>query len=211
MMTGKLITFEGIDLCGKSVQIEQLVAKLHAKNFPFVLLREPGGTLIAEKIRDTLLSKVLEPMNPITEYLLYSAARAQLVQEKIIPALKQGLLVICDRFFDSSTAYQGYGRGIDLDFVERTNRFVTQGIMPNLTFLIDIDLDEMEQRKKRMNKQLDRMEDQDRTFFERVRNGYFEIAAKQSERFCIINGKSTIQIIADEIWAQVKRIAALKE
>ncbi|MDZ7332539.1 MAG: dTMP kinase [candidate division KSB1 bacterium] len=211
MMTGKLITFEGIDLCGKSVQIEQLVAKLHDRNYPFLLLREPGGTLIAEKIRDTLLSKVPEPMNPITEYLLYSAARAQLVQEKIIPALQQGRLVICDRFFDSSTAYQGYGRGIDLDFVERTNRFVTQGIVPNLTFLIDIDIDEMEQRKKRMNKQLDRMEDQDRTFFERVRNGYFEIAAKQSERFRIIDGKSTIQIIADEIWAQVKRIVALNE
>lgn len=211
MMTGKLITFEGIDFCGKSVQIDRLVAKLHTENYPFVLLREPGGTLIAEKIRDTLLSKVPEPMNPITEYLLYSAARAQLVQEKIIPALKQGLLVICDRFFDSSTAYQGYGRGIDLDFVERTNRLVTQGIVPNVTFLIDIDLDEMEQRKKRMNKQLDRMEDQDRAFFERVRNGYFEIAAQQSERFRIIDGKSTIQRIADEIWAQVKRIAALKE
>ncbi len=208
-MIGTLITFEGIDLCGKSVQIDQLAAKLHAHHLPFVLLREPGGTIIAEKIRDTLLSKVAEPMCPMTEFLLYSAARAQLVQEKIIPALNQGLLVICDRFYDSSTAYQGYGRGIDLDFVERTNRMVTQGIVPDLTFLIDIDLDEMERRKKAMNKKLDRMEDQHRSFFERVRNGYFAIAARQSERFRIIDGKSTIPIIADEIWEQVRRVAAI--
>ncbi len=210
-MSGKLITFEGIDLCGKSVQIEQLAAKLQAQHYPFIVLREPGGTIIAEKIRDTLLTKVAEPMGPITEYLLYSAARAQLVQQKILPALHQGVLVICDRFYDSSTAYQGYGRGIDLNFVEQTNRFVTQGLVPDLTFLIDIDLDEMERRKKQMNKKLDRMEDQDRKFFERVRKGYFAIAAQQSERFHLIDGKSTIQMIADEIWARVRRIAASNE
>ena len=205
-MTGKLTTFEGIDACGKSVQIDQLVVKLDSKQIPYILLREPGGTIIAEKIRDTLLTKEKEIMNPNTEYLLYSAARAQLVREKIIPSLKQGLLVICDRYYDSSTAYQGYGRNIDLEIVHQINHFATSGITPNLTFLIDIDIDEMERRKKQMKKKLDRMEDQHRTFFEKVRNGYLTIASQESERFYVIDGKRTINSIADEIWGQVNKI-----
>lgn len=205
-MTGKLITFEGIDRCGKSAQIDQLITKLEANRVPFTLLREPGGTIIAEKIRDTLLTKEKELMSPITEYFLYSAARAQLVGEKIIPSLEQGYLVLSDRYYDSSTAYQGYGRDIDLKIVHQINRFATSGIKPDLTFLIDIDLDEMERRKKLMNKKLDRMEDQNRTFFEKVRNGYLKIAAQESERFYVIDGKRTIDSIADEIWEQVSRI-----
>jgi len=205
-MTGKLITFEGIDRCGKSAQIDRLITNLEAKKVSFTLLREPGGTIIAEKIRDTLLTKELEIMSPITEYLLYSAARAQLVKEKIIPSLQQGQLVISDRYYDSSTAYQGYGRDIDLKIIHQINHFATHGIKPDLTFLIDIDLDEMEQRKKLMNKKLDRMEDQNRTFFEKVRNGYLKIAAQQSERFYVIDGKRTINSIAEEIWGQVARI-----
>ncbi len=205
-MTGKLITFEGIDLCGKSAQVDRLIANLESRQVPFILLREPGGTIIAEKIRQTLLTKEPEMMSPFTEYLLYSAARAQLVREKIIPSLEQGLLVICDRYYDSSTAYQGYGRNIDLETIDRINHFATQGIKPDMTFLIDIDLHEMERRKKLMNKKLDRMEDQSRSFFEKVRNGYLKIAAQESERFYIIDGKRTINLIAEEIWDQVNRI-----
>ena len=205
-MSGKFITFEGIDCCGKSVQIDRLIATLEAKKVPFILLREPGGTIIAEKIRNTLLSKEKESMSPIAEYLLYSAARAQLVKEKIIPSLEQGHLIISDRYFDSSTAYQGYGRDINLKIVQQINQFATSGIKPDLTFLIDIDLDEMERRKKLMNKKLDRMEDQNRTFFEKVRNGYLKIAAHQSERFYVIDGKRTIDSIAKEIWEHVARI-----
>jgi dTMP kinase len=205
-MTGKLITFEGVDLCGKSAQIDRLVISLKKKQVPFILLREPGGTIIAEKIRATLLSKEQESMSPVTEYLLYSAARAQLVREKIIPSLEQGLLVLCDRYYDSSTAYQGYGRNIDLNIVHKINHFVTSGIKPDLTFLIDIDLDEMERRKKLMNKKLDRIEDQNRSFFEKVRNGYLKIAAQESERFYVIDGKRTINFIAEEIWGEVNRI-----
>ncbi len=205
-MTGKLITFEGIDRCGKSAQIDQLVATLDSKQVPYILLREPGGTIIAEKIRDTLLTKEKEIMSSITEYLLYSAARAQVVREKILPSLERGLLVICDRYYDSSTAYQGYGRNIDLKIVHQINNFATSGIKPDLTFLIDIDLDEMERRKKQMNKKLDRMEDQNRAFFEKVRNGYLKIARQESERFYVIDGKRTIKSIAEEIWGQVRRI-----
>ncbi len=205
-MTGTLITFEGIDFCGKSVQIDKLISRLKAYQIPHLLLREPGGTIIAEKIRETLLTKEQEVMSPITEYLLYSAARAQLVREKMIPALQQGLLVICDRFYDSSTAYQGYGREIDLNVVHQINHFATNGIKPVLTFLIDIDLDEIEKRKMQVNQKLDRMEEQKRTFFEKVRNGYLKIVTQESERFYVIDGKRTINSIADEIWEQVNKL-----
>ena len=203
-MTGTFITFEGIDFCGKSVQIDRLIAKLKENQIPFALLREPGGTIIAEKIRDILLAKENESMSPITEYLLFSAARAQLIQEKIVPALKKGLVVISDRYYDSSTAYQGYGRAIDVDVIHQINRFATSSIKPDLTFFIDIDIEELENRKKQTNQKLDRMEDQDRTFFERVRNGYLQIVKQESERFHIIDGTSTIDLIAANIWKQVE-------
>lgn len=205
-MTGILITFEGIDFCGKSVQIDRLISRLQRQKIPHILLREPGGTIIAEKIRETLLTKEQEDISPATEYLLYSAARAQLVREKIIPALQQGLIVICDRFYDSSTAYQGYGREIDLNVVHQINHFATNAIKPVLTFLIDIDLDEMEKRKMQIHQKLDRMEEQKRTFFEKVRKGYLKIVTQESERFYVIDGKRTINSIADEIWEQVNKL-----
>jgi len=205
-MAGTLITFEGIDFCGKSVQIQQLTARLRRQKIPFRLFREPGGTIIAEKIRTTLLTKEKEEMSPITEYLLYSAARAQLVRHKILPSLQQGLLVICDRYYDSSTAYQGYGRNIDLDLIHRINQVATSGKRPDLTFLLDIDIQEMERRKKQSAKELDRLEDQKLVFFEKVRNGYLEIVKQESERFYVIDGTRTINSIAEEIWQQVTRI-----
>lgn len=204
-----LITFEGIDFCGKSVQIEQLIGRLQQHQIPYILLREPGGTIIAEKIREVLLTRVEERMNPVTEYLLYSAARAQLVRQQMAPALKRGWLVICDRFADSSTAYQGYGRGIDLRLVQQINALATNGITPQLTFLIDIDLEEMERRKKQ-GRTLDRMENEERSFFERVRQGFLTMAAQEAERFYLIDGKRTIHSIAEEVWMQVqKRLAEI--
>lgn len=204
-MDGTLISFEGIDFCGKSIQIEQLIAKLKAKNISYLLVREPGGTLIAEKIRETLLNKGQENVNPITEYLLFSAARAQVVEQKIIPALQDGNVVICDRYYDSSTAYQGYGRGIDLEIIRQINNFATKGIKPHLTFLIDIDLDEMERRKMLVRRELDRMESQQRAFFEKVRQGFLQIAEQESERFYIIDGSKSIETIAIEIWQWFKK------
>jgi len=203
-MTGNLITFEGLDFCGKSVQIEQLITKLQTSQIPYVLLREPGGTIISEKIRDALLLKQEETMSPITEFLLFSAARAQVTRKKIIPALQKGSLVICDRYYDSSTAYQGFGREIDLQIINQINNFATEKINPNLTFFIDIDLDEMELRKKKLNNELDRMEDQTKDFFLKVRNGYLTIARQEPERFCVIDGTRTIHFIAEKIWNRVK-------
>lgn len=203
-MRGLFITFEGIDFCGKSVQIEKLVEKLQAKQINYLLLREPGGTIFSEKIREILLTKENETMNPATEFLLYSAARAQVTDQKIIPALKRGELVICDRYFDSSTAYQGYGREIELEKIQAINQFATQGIQPDLTFLLDIDLEEMEKRKQQNHKALDRMEDQTISFFKRVRKGFLTIAQQEKERFHVIDGKKQINSIADEIWNIVK-------
>ena len=202
-MKGFLITFEGIDFCGKSVQIEQLVNKLQAKQVKFSLLREPGGTIISEKIREALLTKEKEDMNPVTEYLLFSAARAQVTNKNILHALNKGEVVICDRYFDSSTAYQGYGRGIDLEIINKINFFATNGIKPDLTFLIDIDLKEMEKRKQLAAGELDRMEDQAADFFKKVRQGYLLIANNEPERFRVIDGKKSVDSISKEIWQEI--------
>ncbi len=204
-----LITFEGIDLCGKSVQIKRLEEKLVARNIPYLLLREPGGTIFSEKIREVLLTKENETMNPLTEFLLFSAARAQIVRQKILPALENGVVVICDRYYDSSTAYQGYGRGIDLKMIDKINKFATETITPNISFLIDIDLEEMEKRKKLQQHELDRMEDQAKDFFKKVRNGYLFIASQDQERFVVINGKNSIDDIAEEVWERVEGLVEL--
>ncbi|OQX84654.1 dTMP kinase [candidate division KSB1 bacterium 4484_87] len=203
--SGYLITFEGIDGCGKSVQVQRLTEKLDEKGFEYILLREPGGTLISEKIREVLLTKAEEPMTPLAEFLLFSAARAQLTNYTILPALKEGKIIILDRFFDSSTAYQGYGRGIDPDFIQRVNRMATSGTDPDLTFFLDIDLEEMKKRRKKSGKALDRMEDQALEFFNRVREGYQELARANSERFYIIDGKKSIDEISREIWQEIEQ------
>lgn len=205
-MTGLFISFEGIDFCGKSVQIERLTQKLSSNSLDFVLLREPGGTIISEKIREMLLTKEQEKMNPITEYLLFSAARAQITSSQILPALKNGKIVICDRYFDSSTAYQGFGRGIELVMIHQINRLASSGQKPDRTFLIDIDLAEMEKRKKARLKNLDRMEHQALDFFTKVREGYLSIAKKEPERFVVIDGKKSVNSIADQIWKEVQEL-----
>jgi len=203
-MSGFLITFEGIDFCGKSIQIEKLVEKLKIEKIDFLLLREPGGTIFSEKIRDVLLTKEDEEMSSVTEFLLFSAARAQIIKEKINPALAENKVVICDRYFDSSSAYQGYGRGIDLEMINQINKFATGNKTPDKTFLIDIDLDEMEKRKIKINTKLDRMEDQSKEFFKKVRNGYLNLAHQEKERFVVIDGKNKINSIANEIWENIK-------
>lgn len=199
-MAGILITFEGIDFCGKSVQMELLVNKIVNLGKSVVVIREPGGTLIAEKIRDVLLKKEHEEISPLTEFLLYSAARAQVVQEKIFPNLAENKIVICDRFYDSTTAYQGYGREIELSLIHKINQLVTQGISPQITFLLDIEIDELEKRKRKINVRLDRMERETLTFFNKVRQGYLSIAKNNPQRFKIINGNKSISEIENEIW-----------
>ena len=200
-MKGTLITFEGIDFSGKSVQANLLHETLKDRKLPILFLREPGGTEISEKVRTVLLDNANHKMNAMTEVLLYSAARAQMVRENIIPHLGKGFIVICDRYFDSTTAYQGFGRKIDLDFIKKLNNFATKELAPDLTFLINLDPGIALQRKKT---DLDRLEKEDSEFHQRVRNGYLEIARSNPDRFVVVDGTQSIEAIQEEVFMKVK-------
>ncbi|MHB1315524.1 MAG: dTMP kinase [Christensenellales bacterium] len=175
-MRGWLITFEGIDGVGKSTQAQRLFQSLRERGYDVLFTREPGGTDISEKIRALLLDCANHGMNQVTEVLLYAASRAQLVGEWIKPALQQGKIIVCDRYVDSSVAYQGYGRGL-LDMVEAVNRYAVQGIMPDLTFVMSASMEDT--RRRLLKKEKDRMEEEDEEFFFRVKRGFDEIALKE--------------------------------
>lgn len=199
------ITFEGIDFCGKSTQLKLLSDYLKKKGIKVISIREPGGTKISEKIRDVLLDKKNKKMFIETELLLFSSSRAQLVREIILPKLKNGIFVISDRFHDSSIAYQGYGRGISINYVTKIQEFAIGEAVPDLTFLIDIPVSEMENRKQQFSfESLDRIELSKKIFYEKVRNGYLKLA-KKDKRFVIIDGTQTIEKIHTEIINNIEK------
>ena len=199
------ITFEGIDCSGKTTQAKLLVDRLKQVGKEVVFLREPGGTKISEKIRELLLDKRHLEMNQKAELFLFSAARTQLVSEVILPALGRNAIVICDRFHDSTTAYQGHGRGLRLPDVKAINMIATSGTIPDLTMLVDIEVDEIARRRRIAGLAEDRMESGGRTFFEHVRQGYLTIAQEEPKRFITINGMRPIQEIHEEIWNAVQQ------
>lgn len=200
------ITFEGIDFCGKSTQVKLLKSYLENQNKTVKLIREPGGTEISEKIREILLDKKNSGMVIETEVLLFSAARSQLVREVILPYLQKGYYVISDRFHDSSTAYQGYGRGIPLDAVFQIHKIAIGNTIPDITFIIDIPVEEAERRKAlNSNIELDRIEITKENFFERVRQGYFSMA-KSEKRFRILDGTLSIETLHQIIIEEIKKI-----
>jgi len=201
-MEGILITFEGIDYSGKTTQAKKLFNYLKKKGHKAMLLREPGGEKVSENIRQVLLSSGNTGMDPLTELLLYEAARAQLVSRVILPALRQGKLVICDRFYDSSLAYQGYGRGLDIKMIEYLNKISVSGFQPDLTILIDIPIDVFSSRMRQNNKKKDRIEKEKIDFYKRVRDGYLKIARKEKKRFKVIDGGGKIE----EIWKEIKGV-----
>ncbi len=199
------ISFEGLDFSGKTTQAVRTVERLRSladtMEVPAVqFLREPGGTRISERIREMLLDKANLDMAELTELLLFSASRAQLVREIIRPALERGEIVVCDRYCDSTTAYQGYGRGIDLDLIRAVNAAATGGTMPDLTLVIDIPVDEIARRKDRAGMAFDRMESSGRTFYERVRHGYRDLASMEPRRFVIVDGTGSIDTIEQDVW-----------
>lgn len=197
MISGKLITFEGIDGSGKSTQIKNLESRLDSLKIEYVIYREPGGTGLSEKIRQILLDKDNIEMSSISESLLFAAARAQLVEEQIRPQLESGRSVICDRFIDSTIAYQGYGRGIDVRKLATINRIATNGLIPDITFLLDI---EPENAFKRIEYQeVDRMESVGIDFFKKIRQGYFQIIKENSERFILIDADKPQNVVSNEI------------
>jgi len=205
-MTGKLISFEGIDFCGKSLQARMLVERLLSENVDVKLFREPGSTPISEKIRGVLLDVAHHEMSKETELLLYAAARAQMVRQELTPLLEQGKVIVCDRFYDSTTAYQGFAREIDLDFVNRLNNFATHGIKPDLTILVDLEPKIALKRKRAVNQNLDRLENESMQFYHKVRNAYLTIAHSKSDkdRFVIIEGEQTINAIKIAIYSHVQ-------
>ena len=200
------ITFEGIDFSGKSTQIELLKDYLVDHNKKVEILREPGGTEISEKIRNILLDNKNDEMFAETELLLFSSSRAQLVRQKIRPYLEKGIYVIADRFHDSSTAYQGYGRGVPLDVVNHVHNLAIDDTIPDITFFIDIPVGIANERRKKKSKgKLDRIELSDTEFYNRVRTGYLEIAKKE-ERFKVIDGTQTIETIQNQIISELELV-----
>src|SRR5271169_2243176 len=198
------ITFEGIDYSGKSTQAKLLVDVLRRQRYETVLLREPGGTPVSEKVRELVLDKKHLELTQRTELLLFSAARSQLVSEIIRPALDAGTIVVCDRFYDSTTAYQGYGRGIDLADVASLNTIATAGLVPDLSIFVDVTVDEIIRRQNVANVPVDRMESAGREFFERVRAGYHAIAKAEPLRWHIVDGIRSVDVIHKEIVSVVQ-------
>ncbi|MFA5821440.1 MAG: dTMP kinase [Thermodesulfovibrionales bacterium] len=191
-MKGKFISFEGIEGTGKSTQAKLLQQSLLGLGYEVILTEEPGGTLISLRIREILLSVDHTNMKPLTELLLYNAARAQHIEEVILPALNRGAVVITDRFTDSTFAYQGYGRGIDLDLLESIDKIATNGLRPDMTMLLDLDVETGLKRNRRINK-TDRLELEDVEFHQRVRKGYHELAAKEPERIKVLDASGGIE------------------
>ncbi len=197
------ITFEGIDFCGKSTQAELLKQFLLRQNKKVEIIREPGGTEISEIVRSILLDKKNYHMVMETEIFLFSAARAQLVREKIRPYLNEGIYVISDRFHDSTTAYQGFGRGINIESVNHINNLAIGETVPDISFFIDITVEEAERRKKLIKDfDPDRIEVSEISFYERVRAGYLFIA-DQNERMKVIDGKKSIEAIQNDILEEI--------
>ena len=193
------ITFEGLDFCGKSTQVEKIKEKLESHGKKVILIREPGGTQISEKVRDILLDKKNSEMKIEAELLLFSASRAQLVREKIIPLMREGFYVISDRFHDSSIAYQGYGRGINLDSVKAIQSFAIGEAIPDITFFIDLPLSEIDKRREKFGAtNLDRIELSENGFYNKVRNGYLEMS-RSEPRFKVIDGTKSIDEIHEKI------------
>jgi dTMP kinase len=199
------LTFEGVDSSGKSTQAAIVVEALRAHGGAAVhFIREPGGTAFSERLRGILLDRDNMGLSDTAEVFLFSASRAQLVREVIQPALRRGEYVVCDRFHDSTTAYQGYGRGIDLDAIRVINDMAKAGTDPDVTILVDITVEEMERRKRAAGSGLDRMELAGQAFYERVREGYHTIARENAHRFVIVDGMRSVRAIAEEIRHEIE-------
>ncbi len=203
---GLFITFEGIDGCGKSTQIKTLFNSLLDSGYPVILTREPGGTPISEKIRSIILDIDNEGMSNRCELLLYLAARAEHIDKKIVPEMKKGKIVLSDRFEEATFAYQGFGREVGLDIIMPLNNYATSGIIPDITFIFDITLEESEKRFIESGKSRDRIESGDKLFFKRIRRGYQDRAYMNPDRIILLNGELPRDVIADMVLKKVLQL-----
>jgi dTMP kinase len=211
MQKGLFITFEGSEGCGKSTQVELLVQRLRALGYIVRTLREPGGTSIGEEIRHTLKhSKTNDAMTAEAELLLMNASRAQLVREIIRPALDAGEIVVCDRFYDSTTAYQGYGRELDLNIVKGVIDIAVGNTRPQLTLLLRVPPEISELRRAVRQSTLpfmrDRIEEADQKFFARVEAGFNAVAAAEPDRVRVVDGSAPVEVVCERIWDLVNPI-----
>lgn len=201
-----LLTFEGIDGSGKSTQARLLDEYLRGEGYETLLVREPGGTEFSERVRSLLLDPSLN-VRAFPELLLFSAARAQLVDERIRPALDEGKIVICDRFYDSSTAYQGAGRGAaEPDWLESFHRRVTDNLVPARTYLVEVDVDTARTRREADGDEDDRMEAAGGDFYERVIDAYAELAEEHPGRIRRLDGRQSIEALHESIRADVQAL-----
>ncbi len=198
------ITFEGGEGCGKSVQARLLYRRLSVLAIPALLTHEPGGTPLGKKISYWLKWAQNANISPLTELLLFNASRTQLVTEVIQPNLKGGKVIICDRYADSTTAYQSYGRGLDLEMVKAVNNAATQGLKPDVTVLLDMPAEEGLARKR--TKKHDRFEQEDIAFHHRVREGYLKLAASEPKRWMVIDARQSKEKIKELIWQRVSQL-----
>jgi dTMP kinase len=208
---GKLITFEGIEGSGKSTHARLLAERMRSAGFKVVEVREPGGTRIGETIRLLLSGKHRAGIIcPPTELLLFMASRAQLVHEKIIPALRRGVHVVCDRFSDSTLAYQGYARGCNLKLIASMNAFAVQNLVPDMTILLDLALQagfkRLHYRNRRQGTGKDRIESESMAFHKRVRDGYLDLAVKNPERFRVVNANRPPRKVHADIWRAARNV-----
>lgn len=208
---GKFFTLEGPEGGGKTTQAKRLIPKLQQLGYEVLYTREPGGTPTGEAIRQILQhDKSGEPICDETEVLLFAASRAQLVRNILIPALERGAVVVCDRFADSTTAYQGYGRGFPLDLMKAINTFAIQSAIPDATFLLDIPSEDgmkrLQQRHRQQDTTYDRIEREAMTFHHKVRNGYLEMARQEPDRFRVIDANRDADSIEADIWTIVQDV-----
>ncbi len=200
------ITFEGIEGSGKTTQIRLLLTWLRGRGHRVLHTREPGGTAIGDRIRSILLDPAHTEMTPEAEILLYSAARAQIVREVILPHLQQGWIVICDRYYDSTLAYQGYGHGLSLDDLRYITRFATGGLKPTLTIYLDLAPEIGLRRKAQTPEEWNRFEQKELDYHRRVRQGYLELAAQEPERWLVLDADRAPDLIQQEIRDRVKTL-----
>ncbi len=211
---GLFITFEGIEGCGKTTQCQRLALLLRDEGYEVIITREPGGTSFAEKIRTLLLKdssqKLLdEPLTPVCEAGLVFASRAHHVTHKIVPALSQGLVVLCDRFSDSTLAYQGYARGLDLEKLIAFNDLATNSLVPDHTFLFDIPAEQGLERKKKARGQ-NRIDKESLSFHNKVRRGFLALSKIHSERITVLDGRRSLEVIAEDVSAKTQSIITRK-
>lgn len=209
-MSGFFITFEGPDGAGKTTQINKVAGKLRQLGKKVTVTREPGGTKLGEAIRNILLDPQQNNLCSEAEVLLYAAARAQHVVEVIKPALAEGKIVLCDRFLDSSIAYQGFGRKLDLDIIQTVNRYAVAGIKPDLTVLLDVPVTVGLQRIKSKGG-LDRIESEKLVFHEQVRQGFYQLSRQEPDRFRVIDASRPVDVVSRQVWQVVaERLGGLQ-